>query len=638
MKKIIAMILSLTLLVGVCSCSKGKAPTDGTMGTPKFTETDISLTENEKSDYKIVLPLLYSYTEGYAAQELQDILYEATGCRLPIISDSGLSADNTGYYLSVGNTSLLKAQTDITVLYDTQGESGAQVQTRDHTVYMIGATDRGTLNSVYQFLYYQVGFQTYAYDCTHVDYNPNVKLLQFDYVYKPTIEWSLAVEKKAALDQETAARMYCYGDSSIAGSGYSGGGVELDDSPLFSLWCHDSTLLVPDLKPDADPESDPDSTKGFWNNGQFCLTNERGYEKYSKALIDLVSSSDSSLVMIGPADVGSVCNCEECTAAALKYGGDGGVFMRFANRLAQDIEDYFAEQNIDRKLCLTILAYQGYSKAPVVTGEDGKPVPADESVVAKQDGNVTVGVCYAPITACYTHAFGDDTCEKNAIITENLRGWASLTDNIFMYTYGTNFRYLTFPFNNWKFMADTFKFYEENNVRFLFDQSDSWNGIGPMSEMRSYVRSSLSWDASRNAEDLIQDFIREYYGPGADDVKGYFDAMLSQFQAIYGVTGESCQDCYYEIGTRECWPRSVILEFESILSAAMSAIENSGLDEEQAALYRDRVEREYVIWKVNELTLYESYLSGAELTELQKTVAEGRAKYDINRRSEHVID
>ena len=171
---------------------------------------------------------------------------------------------------------------------------------------------------------------------------------------------------------------------------------------------------------------------------------------------------------------------------------------------------YFTEQEIDRKICLSILAYQGYSKSPTVTGEDGKILPADESVVAKKDGNVTVGVCYTPITACYTHAFGDDTCETNKIITENLRGWSSLTDNMFMYTYGTNFSYLTFPYNNWQFMADTFKFYEENNVRFLFDQSDSWNGVGPMSEMRSYVRSKLAWDASLNAEDLMQNYGYQY--------------------------------------------------------------------------------------------------------------------------------
>ncbi len=628
MKKAVIFILSAALLASFCGCSnRNSSPDDTASDTPKFSETNITLTENGQSDYKIVLPLLYSYTEGYAAQELQEILYDATGCKLSIISDSGLSADNAGHYLSVGNTSLLKAQTDIKVSYDTQGESGVQVQTKGNTVYMIGATDRGTLNSVYQFLYYQVGFQTYAYDETYVDYDPSLKVLNFDYVYKPTIEWTLAIEKKVSLDEKTASRMYTYGDSSVAGSGYSGGGMELDGSPLFSLWCHDSTGLVSEA---AHPE--------FWNNGQFCLTNEEGYEAFSAALIERVSSSNSSLVMLGPADVGSVCNCDGCKAAAEQYGGYGGVYMRFANRLAEDLENYFTEQEIDRRICLSILAYQGYSKSPTVTGEDGKILPVDESVVAKKDGNVTVGVCYTPITACYTHAFGDGTCETNKIITENLRGWSSLTDNMFMYTYGTNFSYLTFPYNNWQFMADTFKFYEENNVRFLFDQSDSWNGVGPMSEMRSYVRSKLAWDADLNAEELIGDFMQTYYGPGAADVKTYFNTLQTHFQTIYTKAGTSDQDCYYAIGTQTFWPRSVILELESILSSAMSAIEKSGLDADKKALYHDRVEREYIIWKVNELTLYESSLSGAELSELQKTVAAGRAKYDINRRSEHVID
>ena len=136
----------------------------------------------------------------------------------------------------------------------------------------------------------------------------------------------------------------------------------------------------------------------------------------------------------------------------------------------------------------------------------------------------------------------------------------------------------------------------------------------------------------------MQNFMQKYYGPGSVAVKTYFNTLLRHFQTIYTKAGTSDQDCYYAIGTQAFWPRSVILELESTLSSAMRAIEKSGLDANRKALYRDRVEREYVIWKVNELTLYESSLSGAELAELKATVAAGRAKYDINRRSEHVVD
>lgn len=630
MKKAIAFLLSIALMVTFFGC--GKNETNSTEPAvleeePKFAATDTILAENGSSAYKIVLPLVYSYTEGYAAQELQEIFHEATGVTLPIVSDSGLVTDNTGYYLSVGNTALKAAQSDVKPEYAVQGESGVLVKTKNNTVYMVGATDRGTLNSVYQFLHYQVGFETYAHDYTHVDYCPSVKLLQFDHAYKPTIEWSLAVEKKTALDEKTASRMYTYGDSAIAGNGYSGGGVELDGSKLFSLWCHDSSQLVPE-------PSNPD----FWNNGQYCLTNEDAYKAYSAALIEKVKASNEAFVMIGPADNSGVCNCESCAAASAQYGGRGGLMIRFCNRLAEDLENYFTEQNIDRRLLVVGMAYQGYSVSPTTKDADGKPVPAHESVVAKQTGNVTVGVCYTPISACYTHAFGNNTCDKNKIITDSLRGWSSLTNNMFIYSYGTNFTYLTFPFNNWQFMADTFAFYKENNVRFLFDQSDSWNGIGPMSEMRGYIRSKLSWDADLNADKLIADFMQKYYGPGAAAVNRYFNAMRTQFSAIYKKAGTSDHDCYYEIGTREFWQRSVILDFESMLSAAMNDVEKAGLDAKQTAAYKDRIEREYIIWKVNELTLYQSYLSGAELTELQNTVAEGRSKYDINRRSEHVID
>ena len=70
MKKAVTLFLSAALLASFCGCSNNNSsPDDTVLDTPKFSETNISLVENGQSDYKIVLPLLYSYTEGYAAQE-----------------------------------------------------------------------------------------------------------------------------------------------------------------------------------------------------------------------------------------------------------------------------------------------------------------------------------------------------------------------------------------------------------------------------------------------------------------------------------------------------------------------------------------------------------------------------------------
>lgn len=635
MKKVISLLLSLVLFVAVCGCAKNPGDEVSTP-PPKFETTDITLAENGKSDYKIVLPLVYSYTEGYAAQELQDIFYEATGVRLPVISDNGLSLDNSGSYLSVGNTALLKAQTDIQADYGKQGESGVRIVTKNKTVYMIGATDKGTLNSVYQFLEHQVGFKAYAYDYTYVDYRPSVKLLQFDYTYRPTIDWSIAVEKKVALDDKAATRMYLYGDKTIGGTkygglGYSGGGTDLEGNQLFSLWCHESNSLVPNSGEAKENE--------YYKNGQYCYTRDGAYNLFKQKFIEKIMKSGESLAMIGCADNNGVCNCQECNEASEKYGGQGGVFMRFLNRLATDTEAYFTEHSIDRKLYIIGMAYHVYSVAPTVKDENGSIVPVDESVVAKKDGNVTVGVCYTPIGACYTHPLGNGLCEKNVATEDSFRGWSAITDTMMMYSYGTNFKYLTFPYNNWAFMAESFRYFKEMKVRLFYEQSDAWNGIGgPMAEMRTFVRASLSWDADRDMNDVTDDFMHKYYGPAADGVKRYFDRMQTQFNAIYATAGTSCQGCYYEIGKSEFWPRPVILELENILSDAMNAVEKSGLSANEKAAYRERVEREYILWKVNELTLYQNSLSGAELVALQKTVAEGRAKYDINRRAEHVID
>ena len=60
MKKAVIFILSAALLASFCGCSNRNSSLDDTaLDTPKFSETNITLTENGQSDYKIVLPLIF---------------------------------------------------------------------------------------------------------------------------------------------------------------------------------------------------------------------------------------------------------------------------------------------------------------------------------------------------------------------------------------------------------------------------------------------------------------------------------------------------------------------------------------------------------------------------------------------------
>lgn len=626
MKKIVCTILAIVLsAIAFCGCNSPavEQPKTDTL----FQETDTLLVENGKSRYSIVVPLNYSYTEGYAAQELQDLLYESTGCKLPVISDNGLKRDNGQYYLSVGNTKLLKEE-DISITYDVLGETGVRVVKIGNNVYMCGATDRGTLNSVYQFLEHQIGFKTYAHDYTHVDYYNKLNVLDFDYEYKPSVEWSIAVEGvlqgKDALG--SAARMYMYGEANPI-NGYARRFSELDGSDLFSFWCHEGAWLVPSTE-----------YPQYWKNGAYCMTNEDAFAAYLEAVIKVVDNSTQTMMMLGGADNSGVCDCATCAADAKAYGGYGGVYMRFLNRIAREVETHLKENNAERNLFIVGLCYGGYKEAPATKNEKGEFVAVDASVIGKNDGFVKVGACYAPIRACYVHPFGENTCDSNVPIMRTLNGWKAVCEELYLYTYGTNFHALIYPYYNYSFMAESYKLYEEYGIRFAYDQSDAWNGVGHMSELRTFVRASLGWDAHQDINELIDEFIGAYYGPALGAMQLYFDTVQDHYNFISAKAGTSCQDCRFKLAIKDYWPRTSLMQFQGILMKAKLDVRASSLNETEKEIYLERIEREYIVMKTIEYSLYKSTLSGNELAELEKFVWEGRIKYDIGRMEEHVID
>ena len=173
-------------------------------------------------------------------------------------------------------------------------------------------------------------------------------------------------------------------------------------------------------------------------------------------------------------------------------------------------------------------------REPPVKLENGKYVAVNEESKPKSDGQVQVGVMYTPIEACFTHPITDegDICDKNARIAEEMKAWAAITDNLMMYSYGTNFQAYKYHFNNWSHIGDSVRFYEKCGLKYYFEQACAQNGVSPMSSMRAYVRSRLAWNASYDTQDLIDDFIEHYYGNGAEGVKQYFSVVMEAYERI----------------------------------------------------------------------------------------------------------
>lgn len=624
MKTMIKKWVVLCLLVCIAAsgiltgCSKpvSNGVSKETAEAKEFKATQHVLIKKGTSDYEIVIADDSTNLEKYAAEELQYFLSEATNCVLPIVQESERAKDKA--YLSVGGTKLLASQESIVIDYKAMGESGTSIDTIDENVYIAGATDYGTLFSVYRFLYYQIGYKAYAPDCIDYDYYETLKLLDFDYHYRPTIDMVCANDRGVFGKDNTknAARMYL--------RGYDNGTYEIGRQ-IYGEWCHTVTIILsPHVYQPMHPE--------WYSAGQLCLSNEEMIKEFSNNVIkNYASTAKTPVLMIGGEDNHGYCQCSVCTEDAAKYGGPTGIYLRFLNKVAANVEQYYEENGIKHDYELVGLFYAAYEEAPVIKNEDGTFTPVDESIIPDSEGQVTVTACYAPIHACYTHSFFDETCELNQSYCENLKAWSSLTgDKLYLYTYGANFTNAKFHYNNWTHMAEFYKGLRENNIQIknLFDESQYKNNT-PMIAMRTYVRSSLAWNPDQNLQELIQDFMKHYYGVGAEYVEEYFNEVLGQFEQIYAFTGTACQGCFYPSGKAEYWPHDTLLNYCNILQNGMTAIEDSEYTEQEKELYTERLYREYVLMKCCEYDLHAGYLTTEELAELEPIVKIGKEVYGV---------
>ena len=692
-------------------------------------DTDEYIVNGGKTNYKIVIGENADKVEKYSAEELQNFVEQSTAVKIPMTTDKNVTHDNNGRYISVGNTKLLQAQTDIKVDYSELGENGVIVKTKGNCVYIVGATVNGTLFAVYRFLHYEIGFEAYAYDCVEIDYCKSLKLKNFDYKHVPSLGMTTAEDAELSGPDKVneASRMYIYASKN--------GGYNFSGNLFNGLWCHTTEFLISseydaknvksaetaeknakldECKPEDKANGDfmagfergievlfssmsnskdeigtdvaikvygytlddknnlvettgtnksgyANFVRGYdsafdngsyhtgaewqnrikrikiWNNNQACYSENKDKEFTEYTALDLatetlfnkfVKSATGPYLMVGINDGTGACDCEDCKKDEEIYGNPAGVQMVFMNKLAKALEDRMQEEGIEKRITLVAFAYYSYREPPVKI-ENGKYVPFHKDVLPKSDGMVKVGVMYTPIEACFTHPITDDgeTCEKNATIAEEMKAWASLTDNLMMYSYGTNFQAYKYHFNTWSHTGDSFRFYERLGLKYYFEQACTQNGISPMSSMRVYVRSKLAWNANYNTQDLIDDFIEHYYGDGAEGVKQYFDSVMENFERIYTLAETEDQDIYYSrITSANFWTRPLMFQLESYLEKADYSVDMGSSDKKD--VYKERIFREYFLLKDNEYTMYSAYLNSEELAEIEELVFYGREKYN----------
>jgi hypothetical protein len=285
------------------------------------------------------------------------------------------------------------------------------------------------------------------------------------------------------------------------------------------------------------------------------------------------------------------------------------------------------ENERGREVIVSTFAYTSTEKPPVKLDENGEYVPVDESVILEKNAGVRI----APIDTDYARSFYDAVNEAYAA---NFRGWASLTDNITVWNYNTNFSFYFVPFCNFNTIQDNYRFLSENGVSAIMEQGGG-KQIGFIA-LRNYVYSKLMWNAEENFESLLNNFFDNYYQDGAFGMRKYFDEYRSWYNVIedqYTVINGGIYARYGSVF--DVFPLHLIERWENYVEQAKKEIEY--IKDVDEALYNkiyDRIDIESLFFDYVRLTWYDTSYSDADLLALRIKFKEKCEKYNITDVSE----
>lgn len=432
---------------------------------------EIILVANRTSEYKIVIPAEPSAIEQKSAKVLQKYVQKITGVELPVVrGDAG--AGNAALY--IGHTRKGDA------LHPGKlPAEGYLLETRGKNLVIMGGSGKGLLYGIYTLLE-QMGCKKLTNEPAYFPETSTLRIPVLHIDSKPQFEYR-----------------ECYYPASTDAEYLEWNKLQKFDD-LWGLWGHSYNKLVPAKDYfSAHPEYFA-MVKGKRQPSQLCLSNDDVYKivvaELKKRMAD---NPDAIYWSVSQNDDIGYCECDKCKAVDNEQGSPSGSLIRFVNKVAGNFPD--------KKI--TTLAYAYTHKAP-------RSLKPGENVY---------------IFLSNIDAFRDKPLKDEGTAGQfrtDLKAWAGLTPNIFVWDYITQFTNYLAPFPNFHTLQPNIRYMKENGVKGIFAQG-SGDTYGEWAELRSYVEAKLLDNSDADEKTIARDFLTSYYGPKAG---GYLADYLNLLQ------------------------------------------------------------------------------------------------------------
>lgn len=561
-------------------------------------DTTSVLAQNGQSDYAIIISKKDNARGdlAFAARELQYFFEQATGARLPIVYDDGLSLNDSAKYIVLGANSL-SSQSGVSVTFEEFGEDGSYIKTVENSLFINSCYESGAMYGVYEFLWYNLGVRIYSSNEHKIpdSTQSTIYLKAFDLKNIPDF-----AERVSGLN-ERKSETTCYR------LGYNKGHGE-----NWYAWCHTYFTILP-------KETYYATNRDFYSvdGQQLCLSNQDMITEITNVMKKMITEQEFRREMpgffqLGHEDNSGFCSCDNCKAATELYGNQGGVEMAFINKVADIMNPWLDENYPDAVIKWVTFAYGPTVDPPVTKQADGTYVPNHPEVVPREN----VGVMMAPLSCNW--AYNLDDAEHNPRYAVMLEGWKALSPEFYAYTYTQIYDDPLVYMDNWSVVKNEYQIWVDLNAQYIFDEGGS--DVIPLSELRDYVHSKLMWDTNADVEYYINDFMDNYFKVAAPYLKEYLHRLRTHYKLLERqvvASGGTFRWLSYvrnapEMKSKEYWPMDWLLDCIELFDEALEvcyALPDS--DEKDELIKRVKEERISPIFILMDLYKYE--LSRADI-------------------------
>ena len=491
---------------------------------------------NQLKGYKILVKKDAGECNVYASQNLQKYIEKTTGITLPIVSDDSIFEPP---FFSIGQTLPFAAATGNfdrkTLIHD-----GFRVfKDKNDNVYFDSLTDRGVMYAVFDFIEKYLGVRFLTARVEHIPTVKEIDIDNLDYVSIPSFAYGgyTAGElfgqnpKRCRIDYDFYAKMrarevYTKIPEKIGGplSIYGRNGSHnfsyycpplkwVDKHPEWYKWTAINLNVTPII----------DLTNGITDDGKI---DESMKESVIKVVIDefkkdIDAHPEVETFVFTQEDSSVEVTHEKHAKLKAKYGSSG-ILIRFCNILIKEMNKY-AMEKYNKTVKLMTFAYS-YTRFPPVKEENGKYVPIDETV--RCDDNLVIQ--FALFGNAYYHYFHE---KQRPEIKQIIDGWRSIAKRFWFWAYDIDFAHFHYFFDTFHTINDNMRGFKKLGIEYLFMNAGEANGIWQM-KIRSYAYSKMIWDVNLDANELMDEFIKLYYGVCADKVKEFIKLFHDTYTSI----------------------------------------------------------------------------------------------------------